>query len=131
MLFRPRWGWLFALSIMQIIAGCIAIASPIFASLAAVAIFGAVLIVTAVLLLLSLGAHPLLSVTGNPLTQSTSGPVLPWGWLEHLPVVSAGLADRLSIVADGTAAAVLAFGIDLALGRLRRTSRSLFAVLGH
>jgi membrane protein HdeD len=47
-----RWGWLFALSIMQIIAGCIAIASPIIASLAAVAIFGAVLILTAVIQLI-------------------------------------------------------------------------------
>ncbi|MEA3161234.1 MAG: hypothetical protein QOD95_2782 [Gammaproteobacteria bacterium] len=33
---RHRWGWLFALSVIQIIAGCIAIASPIIASLAAV-----------------------------------------------------------------------------------------------
>jgi uncharacterized membrane protein HdeD (DUF308 family) len=47
-----RWGWLLALSIMQIIAGCIAIASPIIASLAAVAIFGAVLILTAVIQLI-------------------------------------------------------------------------------
>src|SRR5258708_39694037 len=44
-----RWGWLFALSVMQIIAGCIAIASPIIASLAAVAVFGAVLILAAVI----------------------------------------------------------------------------------
>ncbi len=47
-----RWGWLFALSVMQIIAGCIAIASPIIASLAAVAVFGAVLILTAVIQLI-------------------------------------------------------------------------------
>jgi uncharacterized membrane protein HdeD (DUF308 family) len=44
-----RWGWLFALSIMQIIAGCVAIGSPLIASLAAVAVFGAVLILTAVI----------------------------------------------------------------------------------
>ena len=47
-----RWGWLFALSIMQIIAGCIAIATTIIASLAAVAVFGAVLILTAVIQLI-------------------------------------------------------------------------------
>src|SRR6202012_711790 len=52
MVLRPRWGWLLALSIMQIMAGCVAIASPVIASLAAVAIFGAVLILTAVLQLI-------------------------------------------------------------------------------
>jgi uncharacterized membrane protein HdeD (DUF308 family) len=42
------WGWLLALGIVQIIAGTPAIAVPVIASLAAVAIFGAVLIVTAI-----------------------------------------------------------------------------------
>jgi hypothetical protein len=79
-------------------------------------------VATAVLLLLSLGAHPLLSVTANPLAQRPGGITLPWGWIEQLPVVSASLPNRLSIVADGTAAAVLAFAIDLAFARLRRTS---------
>src|ERR1700738_3287456 len=46
--FGRRWGWLLALGIVQIIVGGIAIAVPIVASLAAVAIFGAVLIVTAI-----------------------------------------------------------------------------------
>ena len=46
------WGWLLALAIVQIIAGSIAIAVPVVASLAAVAIFGAVLIVTATLQLI-------------------------------------------------------------------------------
>ena len=44
----PRWGWLPALGVVQIIVGSIAIAVPVVASLAAVAIFGAVLIVTAI-----------------------------------------------------------------------------------
>ncbi len=79
-------------------------------------------VATLVLLLLSLGAHPLVSVTANPLTQRPGGITLPWGWIEQLPVVSAGLPNRLSIVADGTAAAILAYAIDLAFGRLRRTS---------
>jgi uncharacterized membrane protein HdeD (DUF308 family) len=43
-----RWGWLLALGIVQIIAGWVAIAVPVVASFAAVAIFGAVLIVTAI-----------------------------------------------------------------------------------
>jgi uncharacterized membrane protein HdeD (DUF308 family) len=44
-----RWGWLLALGIVEIIAGCIAIVTPLIASLAAVAVFGAVLISTAIL----------------------------------------------------------------------------------
>src|ERR1700722_7162917 len=43
-----RSGWLLALGIVQIIAGWIAIAIPVVASFAAVAIFGAVLLVTAI-----------------------------------------------------------------------------------
>jgi uncharacterized membrane protein HdeD (DUF308 family) len=43
-----RWGWLLVLGIVQIIAGWIAIAIPVVASFAAVAIFGAVLIVSAI-----------------------------------------------------------------------------------
>jgi len=43
-----RWGWLLALGIVQIITGSIAIAIPVVASFAAVALFGAVLIVTAI-----------------------------------------------------------------------------------
>lgn len=47
-----RWGWLLALGIAEIIAGVIAIAVPVIASFAAVAIFGAALLVTAILQLL-------------------------------------------------------------------------------
>jgi uncharacterized membrane protein HdeD (DUF308 family) len=47
--FGHRWGWLLALGIVQIIAGCFAIAVPVIASLAAVGVFGAVLIVTAIM----------------------------------------------------------------------------------
>jgi uncharacterized membrane protein HdeD (DUF308 family) len=43
-----RWGWLLALGVVEIIAGSLAIATPVVASLAAVAVFGAVLIVTAI-----------------------------------------------------------------------------------
>jgi uncharacterized membrane protein HdeD (DUF308 family) len=47
-----RWGWLLALGIVQIVAGIIAIAVPVVASIAAVGIFGAVLLVTAALQLI-------------------------------------------------------------------------------
>ncbi|HTT50556.1 MAG TPA: hypothetical protein VMH35_04045 [Streptosporangiaceae bacterium] len=40
--------------------------------------------------------------------------LLPWRWLSHLPVLSQVLPDRLSILADGLAAAVLAVALDLA-----------------
>ena len=62
----------------------------------------------AVLELLSLGGHPLISGTPH------AGVTLPWHWLEGLPVLGTALPDRLSIVADGVAAALLAFGIDRA-----------------
>jgi uncharacterized membrane protein HdeD (DUF308 family) len=42
------WGWLLILGIVQIIAGGTAVVIPVVASFAAVAIFGAVLIVTAI-----------------------------------------------------------------------------------
>ena len=42
------------------------------------------------------------------------GALLPWHWLQSLPVVGAILPDRFSILADGAAAAVLAFALDLA-----------------
>ena len=39
---------------------------------------------------------------------------LPWYWLQGLPVLSAALPDRFSLVADGAAAALLAFAVDAA-----------------
>jgi hypothetical protein len=39
---------------------------------------------------------------------------LPWYWLEGLPLFSAALPDRFSLVADGAAAALLAFAVDAA-----------------
>jgi hypothetical protein len=58
--------------------------------------------------LLSLGGHPLVGGTVQP------GVTLPWHWLENLPVIGTALPDRLSIVADGAAAALLAFALDRA-----------------
>ena len=67
----------------------------------------------AVLEILSLGTVQVVSgVTVPPA-------LLPWHWLSHLPVLSQVLADRLSILADGLAAAVLAVALDLALAGAR------------
>jgi hypothetical protein len=42
------------------------------------------------------------------------GGLLPWHWLQSLPGIGAVLPDRFSILADGAAAAVLAFSLDRA-----------------
>ncbi len=66
----------------------------------------AVAITFLVLSVCSLGGHLLMSGTVH------QGVDLPWHWIEELPVVSSALPDRLSILADGVAAVVLAMGID-------------------
>jgi len=43
-----------------------------------------------------------------------AGPFLPWHWLQGLPVLGQVLPDRFAILADGAAAAVLAFSLDRA-----------------
>jgi hypothetical protein len=43
--------------------------------------------------------------------------LLPWSWLRHLPVLSQVLPDRLSILADGLAATVLAVALSLTRAR--------------
>jgi hypothetical protein len=45
---------------------------------------------------------------------------LPWYWLQGLPLLNAVLPDRFSLVADGAAAALLAFAVDAAVPSLRR-----------
>jgi hypothetical protein len=42
------------------------------------------------------------------------GGVLPWHWLQGLPLLGSVLPDRFAVVADGAAAALLAFSLDLA-----------------
>jgi hypothetical protein len=46
-----------------------------------------------------------------------AGIELPWHWLQALPVAAAVIPDRFSIIADGAAAALLAFGLDAARSR--------------
>jgi hypothetical protein len=47
------------------------------------------------------------------------GALLPWHWLQHMPVLADALPDRFSILADGAVAALLAFALDRARGRAR------------
>jgi hypothetical protein len=63
----------------------------------------------AVLEVFSLGAE-----SRRLLGVHVPGGLLPWHWLQGLPVLGAILPDRFSILADGAAAAVLAFSLDLA-----------------
>jgi dolichyl-phosphate beta-glucosyltransferase len=42
------------------------------------------------------------------------GGLLPWHWVQGLPLIAAMLPDRFPLLADGAAAAVLAFSLDLA-----------------
>ena len=63
----------------------------------------------AVLEVLSLGSTQVIrGVTVLPV-------LLPWHWLAHLPVLTQMLPNRLSLLADGLAAAVLAISLSLAL----------------
>jgi hypothetical protein len=55
------------------------------------------------------------------LSLGVNGPLLPFHWLQGLPLLGDMLPSRLSITADGAAAAVLAFGLDLALSSAPRT----------
>ncbi len=69
-------------------------------------------VTVAVLELLSLGGHPLIGGTLHP------GVTLPWHWLQSAPLIQAMLPNRMSVVADGAAAALLAFALDRAKQRL-------------
>ncbi len=65
-------------------------------------------VASAVLAVFSLGGTLLFAGHAHPAIK------LPWYWLEGLPVFSAALPDRFSIVAAGAGAAVLAFAADAA-----------------
>jgi hypothetical protein len=47
------------------------------------------------------------------------GVKLPWYWVQGLPLLASLIPDRFSIVADGAAAALLAFAIDAAVPLVR------------
>jgi hypothetical protein len=61
-------------------------------------------------------ALSVLSLGGTLLADGRehAGVALPWHWLQALPVAAAVIPDRFSIIADGAAAALLAFGLDAA-----------------
>jgi hypothetical protein len=61
-----------------------------------------------VLEVFALGGSLLIGGSSHP------GLLLPWHWLGSLPLLDAVLPDRFSILADGAAAVLLAFGADLA-----------------
>jgi hypothetical protein len=54
------------------------------------------------------------------LSLGVNGPWLPLHWLQALPLLSDMFPSRMSILADGAAAAVLAFGLDQARSPARR-----------
>jgi hypothetical protein len=58
---------------------------------------------------LGLGARPMI-----PGTFTLPGFLLPWQYLQHLPVLGGMVPDRLCILADAAAAVVLAFALDRA-----------------
>jgi hypothetical protein len=60
---------------------------------------------------LGLGARPMIHGT-----FTLPGFLLPWQYLQHLPVLGGMVPDRLCILADAGAAAVLAFALDRASG---------------
>jgi hypothetical protein len=64
--------------------------------------------------LLSMGGH---RVRIGP--WHIQGSVLPWYWLRHLPVLGQVLPNRLSLLADGAAALVLALAADRIWSALR------------
>jgi hypothetical protein len=57
-----------------------------------------------------------LAMGGRPLQPHVTLPafLLPWQLLKHVPVIEGMVPDRLCILADAAAAAVLAFALDLA-----------------
>jgi hypothetical protein len=65
-----------------------------------------------VLELLSLGSRTV--VVGGLHIPAT---LMPWHYLQGLPLLSQSLPNRFSLLADGAAAVVLAFSLDLAWGR--------------
>ncbi len=56
-----------------------------------------------------LGAKPIV-----PGSHTLPAALLPWNYIQHLPVISGMVPDRLCILADAGAAVVVAFALDLA-----------------
>jgi len=121
-----RWGWLLVLGVVQIIAGSMAI--PIVASFAAIAIFGAVLLVTATFQLIhafKVGAGPRSAWYGlNGVLYAIAGLLViafPLGGALTLALLLAIL-----FIADGALRVLFAISVSAAVGsRLARRGRLL------
>lgn len=74
-----------------------------------------------VLVVFSLGGHPLTGGISNPAVN------LPWHWLEEHQLFASVLPERISLIADGVAAALLALGIDAVTGYLAERGRGAVA----
>jgi hypothetical protein len=72
----------------------------------------ALAVVFVVLEVLSLGSRAV--VVGGLHIPAT---LMPWHYLQGLPLLSQSLPNRFSLLADGAAAVILAFSLDLAWGR--------------
>jgi uncharacterized membrane protein HdeD (DUF308 family) len=101
-----RWGWMLVLGIVQIIVGSIAIAVPVVASFAAVAIFGAVLIVSSIFQLI----HAF---------KVRSWPRSAWSGLGGALYAIAGILVAITPVGGALALAVMIAILLIADGALR------------
>jgi hypothetical protein len=69
-----------------------------------------------------------LSFGAAKLVVGTTALSLPGAWLARMPLVGLALPDRLSIIADGFAAAMIGFGLDQLLARTRGAHRQWPAI---
>lgn len=105
-------GW--PLIIVLTLAFALFAARPVIWALGATAV---------ILLVLSLGGHPLVG------GQADASVTLPWHWIEGLPLAGSVLPDRLSVLIDGVAAVLLALSLDLARARLSKRKGLLATAL--
>jgi hypothetical protein len=72
-----------------------------------------------------------LSLGGTLLAGGHAYPAikLPWYWVQGLPLLTSVIPDRFSIVADGAAAALLAFAVDAAVPRFAALAARRMPVL--
>ncbi len=71
-----------------------------------------------------------LSLGGQPIGPYP-GKLLPWYWLQNVPALKSVLPDRLTILADGAAAAVLAFALDEAIRRWQASGKVRMDTILH
>jgi hypothetical protein len=71
-----------------------------------------------------------LSLGGQPIGPYP-GKLLPWYWVQEVPALKSVLPDRLTILADGAAAAVLAFALDEAIKRWQASGKARMDTILH